>query len=216
MSVLIFANGDLSGGAWLTPYFAEADFVVAADGGVRHLLAHGRVPDLLIGDLDSVDPATVAMLEAAGVAVERQPRAKDETDLELALLRVANRGPVTTIYIFGVLGGRLDQTLANILLLAHPALAEKRIILVEKYQRAWLIQQAGQVSGEIGDTVSLIPLGGDAHIAHTSGLEWVLHDEWLRFGPARGVSNKLTAVEAHIALNHGRVLCIHTRQTWLR
>ena len=66
MSVLLFANGELAPGAWLEPYLAGATRLIAVDGGLRHLQALGRRPDLLIGDLDSISAAQLALIEAQG------------------------------------------------------------------------------------------------------------------------------------------------------
>jgi thiamine pyrophosphokinase len=216
MAVLLLANGDLGDKRWVEPLLVGATAVLAADGGANHLLRMGRLPDMVIGDLDSVGAESLRQLQAAGVAIQQYPAEKDETDLELALLYAVQQFPDEEIWVLGVLGGRLDQTLANILLLAHPALLGKRVKLVEEHQRAWLVRGKGEIVGRVGDTVSLVPLGGDVVIAETVGLKWQLRDETLSFGPARGVSNVLTAVSASIRLHQGALLCIHTDQTWGR
>ncbi|MCB8945123.1 MAG: thiamine diphosphokinase [Ardenticatenaceae bacterium] len=214
MSTLIFANGDLEQGMWLQPYLAQATRLIAADGGSRHLYLLNRPPDVIIGDLDSVTEEVRQWLQTAAAQFIIHPAAKDETDLELALLYGAQFAE--EILVFGALGGRLDQTLANILLLAHPALQGRSVQLVEPYQRAWLAAGEVVVNGRSGDTLSLIPLGGDVSIQQTTGLKWPLHDDVLQFGPARGISNVMVADEARVWVANGRLLCIHTQQTWQR
>jgi thiamine pyrophosphokinase len=213
--VLIFANGVLEETDWIIPYFDGAVAVIAADGGIRHLLTLGRRPDILIGDLDSLPDGVEGKLPEWGSEVEviRHPTAKDETDLELALLLARRRFPDATILIFGGIGGRLDQTLANILLLAHPELIGHPVRFVEQREAAWLITGESEIQGRPGDTVSLIPLGGPARVAETSGLLWPLRNEMLDFGPARGVSNEMTADRATVALASGLVLCVHRTVT---
>jgi thiamine pyrophosphokinase len=208
-NVLIFANGVIEDTDWIAPYFDRATAVVAADGGLRYLLALDRRPDILVGDLDSLPEGVEDTLPESGIEVIRHPAAKDETDLELALLLTRRRFPDSTIVIFGGFGGRLDQTLANILLLAHPELIGHPIRFVERRETAWLITGEGIIHGRAGDTVSLIPLGGPARVVETSGLLWPLRDETLQFGPARGVSNVMTAVRATVVLESGVLLCIH-------
>jgi thiamine pyrophosphokinase len=209
VAVLIFANGDIQEVEWIRPYLAGATAVIAANGGTTHLLALDNVPDVVIGDMDSLSLAERERLERAGTRFIIHPAAKDETDLELAL----SYAVITyedEILLFGTLGGRLDQTLANILLLAHPILKERRVYLVNQYERAWLVEVEGRIQGAVGDTVSLIPLGGDARILATTGLRWPLMNDVLAFGPARGVSNVMTAEVATITVESGRLLCIHT------
>jgi thiamine pyrophosphokinase len=215
MSVLIFANGDLDEIEWIHPYMAEAMAVIAANGGTNHLRRLDHLPDIVIGDLDSLSAPSRAWLQAAGVPLLQAPEDKDETDLELALLHAATHYE-EDILIFAAFGGRLDQTLANILLLAHPALAGIHIELLTPYERAWLVSAETEIHGEVGDTVSLIPLGGDVCVQSTQGLSWQLNNEKLTFGPARGVSNTLSAPTALLSISSGTLLCLHSRQSWRR
>lgn len=213
--IVIMANGELEAGEWVRPYLERAEVVIGANGGTEHLLALGVRPDVVIGDLDSLSPAVETQLADQGTSFVRRPRAKDETDLELALLYAAEHFG-SEIVVLGALGGRLDQTLANILLLVHPALEERQVTLVTAFQRAWVIRGTGRIQGVVGDRVSLIPLGGDAFIAETSGLAWPLQGETLVYGPARGVSNVLTAAEATVSVQAGQLLCVHISQAWDR
>lgn len=215
MTILIFANGDIEDYAWVQPYLDEATAVIAADGGAGHVLAAGSRPDLIIGDLDSFPPERREALEADEVEFVSYPRAKDETDLELALLH-AVRAYEEPILVLGGLGGRLDQIFANVLLLMHPDLRYRSIRFVTEHQRIWLTHGETEIRGERGDTLSLIPLGGDVHVAATAGLQWELTDEILSFGPARGLSNVMTADVARVAVKSGHLLCVYTEQGWGR
>ena len=208
MGVLIFANGEMVDVAWTRPFLSQSSHIIAADGGTRHLFRLGVPPDVVIGDMDSLTEEVSSWLAEAGSDMIRYDPVKDETDLELALLYAQKFDE--EILLFGALGGRLDQMLANILLLAHPALVDCSITLVERYERAWLITSQTEFSGQEGDTVSLIPLDGDVVVKQTIGLRWPLIDSVLSFGLARGVSNVMTAVSASVEVASGKLLCIHT------
>ena len=213
--ILIFANGVLDDGGWVASYLGRAAAVIAADGGLRHLLPLGHRPDVLIGDMDSVPPGVDA--EAMAAQTIRYPRDKNETDLELALLHAVTHYPDREVLILGGFGGRFDHMLANVLLLAHPRLLGRPIRFVDDRQSAWLLAAdppPGEtiIAGAPGDVVSLLPLSGPAHVLATTGLRWPLHDEVLAFGAARGVSNEMTAAVATVRLGAGVVLCIHVRQ----
>lgn len=215
MTILVFANGDVETTEWFQPLLHEATAVIAADGGAQHVLAAGAQPNLVIGDLDSFPPERRDEMESAGIEFVQYPRAKDETDLELALL-YAVRTYEEPVLVLGGLGGRLDQMFANILLLMHPQLRFHSIRFLTEHQRIWLTHGETEIKGERGDTVSLIPLGGDVQIAATSGLQWELADETLSFGPARGLSNVMTANVARVLVQSGHLLCVHTEQRWGR
>jgi thiamine pyrophosphokinase len=209
---LVFANGELHDGPAVQAALRQADgaMVVAADGGARLAAACGLVPDLVVGDLDSLPAAEVDRLQARGTAIERANPEKDETDLELALLAAVRRG-ATWLRIFGGAGGRVDQALANITLLTLPVLAGRDVRLVTGRQTLWLIGPGEhRLDGQVGDTVSLVPLAGDAHGVRTAALRYPLNDETLRFGPARGVSNVIAGADASVTLREGLLVVVHT------
>ena len=204
---VIFANGELPHPAAIRTSLQPDDWIIAADGGARHALACGRHPHLVIGDLDSLSSQLRSELEASGTEFHSYPAAKDETDLELALLHAVQEG-ASEIVILAALGGRLDQTIANVLLLTLPALSGTDVRIVGGVEEAFVIRHEGLIEGQLGDTVSLIPLGGDAAGVTAEGLAWPLDDDVLRFGPARGVSNVLTAKQARVQVRQGLLLCV--------
>ena len=210
MTVLIFANGVIEDVQWIRPYLQNATAVIAADGGSTHLHRLNQPPTLIIGDQDSLTPEVQGWLDEHDAHFITYPAAKDETDLELALLYAVDHF-VDELLLFGTLGGRLDQMLANILLLTHPKLNGRSVKLVTVNETAWLVTDQTTIVGNIGETVSLIPLGGDVHMKRTNGLEWPLNNEILSFGLARGISNVLHQPTATIELHSGTLLCIHTR-----
>jgi thiamine pyrophosphokinase len=214
IDVVVVAHGVLSHAHRLRPILATADRIIAADGGANWLHDQGLMPHLLVGDLDSVQLEVLAMLASAGCEIERHPSAKDETDLELALLRAAVERP-RRITVLGALGGRIDHELANILLLAMPELEGIETVLYDGLSSLFLCRRCCTVAGEPGDTLSLLPLGGDAQGIVTQGLAYPLRGETLRFGPARGMSNVLTEARATIRLEAGLLLVIHTPQRHL-
>ena len=211
MTVLIFANGIIEDVEWIRPYLPTATAIIAADGGTRHLYRLNYAPDIIIGDQDSLDDEYQQWLKQSGIQFITYPTAKDETDLELALLYAVEHFD-EEILVFGTLGGRLDQTLANVLLLTHPQLNGRIVKLITASETAWIVTHQTTIHGKIGDIVSLIPLGGDAHIKTTSGLQWPLNDDVLTFGLARGISNILTQPTATLELHSGTLLCIYTER----
>lgn len=209
---LVFANGDMNDGPRVRQALAAAPdaLVIAADGGATIAEAYGRRIDLIVGDMDSVDEVMLARLVAGGTEVERHSEQKDETDLELALRCAVERG-ATWIRIIGGLGGRLDQSLSNVYLLALPALRGCDVALVaERYEARLLLPGTHRIEGAAGDTVSLIPVSGEASGITTEHLQYPLTNEALAFGPARGVSNVMTESVAHVTLKAGVLLLVHT------
>jgi thiamine pyrophosphokinase len=207
---VIFANGDLPDPAALKRQLHPGDLLVAADGGLRHIYSLGLQPHWLIGDLDSVSAEDVQNLSSSGVRILRFPVDKNETDLELALAAVLASG-YKTIRVAGATGGRLDQTLGNLFLLQLPDLAGCDTRLENGQEEVFLIRQAVEISGTPGDILSLLPLGGPASGVWTRGLKYPLHGETLWPERTRGISNVLLETSAHVQLERGVLICIHTR-----
>ena len=195
-----------------------ADLVVAADGGAVTLDALGRRPDRLVGDLDSAPAQLVAALEAAGTVVERHPTDKEASDLELALASALGRSGGSSddeVVVLGATGGgRLDHEVANLLLLADPALAGRSVRLVHGPATARVVhgRERLELRGRPGDLVSILSVGGDATGVSTEGLRWPLADATLPMGRSRGISNEIVADSASVSLRDGRLLVVHTSQ----
>jgi len=192
------------------------ELVIAADGGYASAGRLGFAPDLLIGDLDSIDAETHARAAAAGLAVERASPDKDASDTELAVLEARRRG-ADRITVLGALGGpRLDHALANIWLLAHPSLGGTETVLLDSVTRLSIVRAPDasgkpvtrRVDGQSGATITLLPLGGEVTGVTTDGLRYPLRDEPLHVGPARGLSNVRTATTASVRVRAGRLLVV--------
>jgi thiamine pyrophosphokinase len=205
-AVIVASAPQLDISAYLE-HIRAADLLIAADGGALPLLRAGIVPHVAIGDMDSISSAGLAELEAHGVTPQRFPREKDETDLELALLHAA-KAQATEIDILGALGGRWDHTLANVALLALPELRGRRARLLADGQTLFLVRDAATLEGQAGDTISLLPLAGDAHGVTTRGLRYPLNDATLSYERARGVSNVLLDPPGHVSLREGVLLVV--------
>lgn len=209
---LVFANGDLNDGPAVQAALAAAPdgLVIAADGGARLALDCGRVPDVLVGDLDSLSDDEVQDLRVLGATIRRFSAHKDETDLELALLEAVDQ-QAAWIRVIGAVGGRVDHMLANLYLLLLPGLAGRDVRLVSGAQSLWLVAPGTHtLHGAAGDTVSLLPLVPGVEGVTTGGLAYPLRDEPLLFGPARGVSNVMQESTARVTLRAGQLLVVHT------
>jgi thiamine pyrophosphokinase len=212
VTAFIFANGATDDGPLVRRELAAASdaWVIAADGGARQAQYYGLPIHTVIGDLDSLDDAEIALLTEQGVEIQRFPPEKNETDLELALL-LAARKKVSRIRLFSALGDRLDQTLSNIYLLALTPLRNMDVRLIAGKQQAWIVYPGHTIiQGTKDDTISLIPIAGEAQGIRTENLYYPLRNETLSFGPARGVSNVMQSETAHVHFDDGVLLIVHT------
>jgi thiamine pyrophosphokinase len=188
---------------------AGAGLVVAADGGSLTLDRWGIVPDLLVGDLDSVSSEKATELGRRGARIVPFPPQKDQSDLELAM-RYALESGADDIVILGAFGGRLDHALANVLLLADPAYRGVGIRAVqgETQIRAAFGPSEMALRGPAGSIVTLLPVRTDANGVRARGLLYPLDRETLHFGRSRGLSNVVTSLPASVSLESGVLLVI--------
>ncbi len=212
MRTIIFANGDASDPDTVKCWTDRADLIIAADGGTRNALSAGVMPHVVIGDLDSLTEADRAQLEQSGVQLIVYPTRKDNTDLELAL-RYARKQQATEIIIFSALGGRWDQSLANLMLLTLPELAQVPTRVVDHSLSIQVIRDRAEITGQVGDTLSLIALKGDAQGVTIEGCEYPLNDATLPFGATLGISNVFTQPTARITVQQGQILALHAQRT---
>ncbi len=210
--IIIFANGDLPDIDKVRAILRDDDYIICADGGTRHASALDLKPALVIGDMDSADSALLKKLQADGVPLELYPRDKNETDLELAIQRAIELGP-RKVVIVAALGGRMDQTLANIALLSDIRLSTFDFRLDDGVEEILFCRDQAEIKGRSGDIVSLIPWGGPVHGVQTQDLKWQLNSETLYPDKTRGISNEMISDVANIKISKGLLLIVHTRKS---
>ena len=205
MRALIVLGGDAPEPELLRACSKNADLTIAADSGLAAFDAAGLAPDLLIGDMDSIDPALLGRY--AALPQERLCCVKDDTDgvhaVDVALARGAER-----ITLLGALGGRMDHALANLMLLvrAHRGGAFAEILGGGVH----VIRVPGEavLRGAKGDTVSFLPLG-DARGVTLTGFFYPLDRHDLHSDYPLGVSNVVTQDEASVSVQDGDLLMFH-------
>lgn len=210
--IIIFANGELPDIDRARPLLRTDDYVICADGGTRHALALDRQPDLVVGDMDSLEKGQWQKLKVAEIPIELYPHDKDETDLELALQRAIQLEP-KEILIIAALGGRLDQTIGNLALLSDIRLSAYNTRFDDGLEEVFFCRDRAEVHGRSGDILSLIPWSGAVQGVQTQGLRWSLNHETLYLEKTRGISNEMLGDSASISIGSGLLLIVHRRQS---
>lgn len=212
MKAVIVAHGEVDPSD--RGLLADADLVIAADGGGFALERWGVLPQLAVGDFDSFGIERANALARKGVKVVAHPVAKAESDLELAL-RCAIEQQAAEIVILGAFRGeRLDHELANVMLLADPAYRGRTITAIRANTRVLALHGGSEyiIDAPVGSDLTLLPVSGDATGVRTTGLRYPLRGETLHFGRSRGLSNVVALRPASVTLEHGVLLVIETRE----
>jgi thiamine pyrophosphokinase len=207
----IFLNGAPDPPDLLRRIAGRADLVVAADGGARYALDAGVVPDLVVGDMDSLGEALTREVQERGALLERYPVRKDKMDGHLAVLAVRDRG-ATEVDLLCAAGGRFSALFA----VPHILLASERIglraTMVADWGEAFVLEAGSRtVAGDPGDSVSVFPFTGPATGVTLEGFGYPLADARLEIGDTLGFHNELIGGTGRISVEGGALLVIHEK-----
>lgn len=202
MTALIVGNGEVS--EKIKPLLPKNAYVICADGGFRHMDKLGLIPDIVIGDMDSVK----ADLHNEKTIV--YPVRKNFTDSEIAVNHAIDNGFLELVLV-GFTGTRMDHTLTNVFLLKSISERGVKARIIDEHNIIRYAEKENMLCGKKGDIVSIIPIGGDVSGITTEGLDYPLFSETLEFGKGRGVSNVMTGDECKITINNGSALIIQSK-----
>ena len=199
--VYIFLRCGISSAAFYHTHYRESrnegDLVICANGGYRVARELGLHPDLLIGDLDSLERD-----EVEG-EVLKYPAEKDFSDFELALLKAEEFHPDSVI-VYGALGGRKDHELTNILVLAFSSIP---LVFIEEEVEIYNVIHTLRLEGRRGSICSLLSFGGPCFVEEIRGFRYHLQQEEL-LPSSRGLSNIILEDEACISIKRGNLIAV--------
>ena len=213
MRAAIFLHGSPDSPGLIRHVAGRADLVVAADGGARYALKAGVMPDLVVGDMDSLGEDFARKIERRGATLERHPVRKDKMDGHLAVLAARERG-ATAADLLCAAGGRLGALFAT----PHILLAAERIGLrstvVADRGRMFVIEAGTRtVHGTPQDSISIFPLSGPAAGVTLEGMEYPLENASLQPGDTLGFHNELIGTEARVSVGEGALLVVQETES---
>lgn len=197
MRAVVIGSGDIKNYEYIKSKLYDDDFIICADGGYNHAKRMNIKPDVLLGDFDSARD-----FEEISDRIE-YPVRKDFTDGEIAVNYAVEHG-FDDVLMLGFTGDRLDHTITDILLLMKC----KNGVLIDDNNEIRILRTSIEIEGKKGQTVSILPINGDAVGITTNGLEYPLDSETLYFGASRGVSNVMTEDKCEITIKSGMAIVI--------
>lgn len=212
----IFTGGQVFADSFLelAPMPGKNDLVIAADSGYLTALRLGVTPDILLGDLDSLDRSMLTPSELEKMEKILVPAIKDDTDTQLAVDTAIGRG-AGNIYIVGGLGGRLDHTLSSVFLLEYIAQHGVGGMMTDGRNRVHIMcahgdKQTFTVEREY-KYLSLVALADVCRGVSVTGVFYPLDNVELTRRYSYAISNEITAECAQISLGDGVMLVIESR-----
>ena len=206
--VVIVGGGTI--GTYALSDIREGDYIIGVDRGASWLISRGIIPDVAIGDFDSVNPTELDEIRKKVGQVDEHPRGKDRTDMELALDHAISLRP-KELDIYGAVGTRLDHTMATIYLLER--LKEKGIsgVIWDKHNKVRIVDSRMIVKKDTRFRyVSILPVTDTIDVT-LSGFVYDLSRALIRRGQTVGISNEIKREWATIEVHHGHALVIQSR-----
>jgi len=198
---LIFIGGD-SPHPNVRQHLPTNAYVIAADSGYAHAIAMGFTPNELVGDMDSITPVDLTDAHDSNVLITQFPTDKDLTDTEIAIASAIARHSTHITVVSGG-GDRFDHVLGMVHSLSSCALTVNTNLLMGTARVSYATYtKEFRINSQPGNTLSLIPLGGDA-IVTTTGLQWELNNDTMQSFASRGVSNIASGESVTISVTTG-------------
>lgn len=216
--ILIVSGGKIAENfakEWINAY--QPDYIIAADFGMEFMRDAELLPDMIIGDFDSVSAGTLAYFkEKAGICWKQLNPVKDDTDTEFAIRQAILLG-TEEITILGATGSRLDHVLGNIALLGIGLKEHVAMQLVDANNRIRMVDQPVKLlkAEQFGSYISLIPYAGDVKGVTLKGFLYPLEEYHMSSFSSLGISNEIVEEEAEILFREGILLVVEARDNAL-
>lgn len=190
----------------------QYDMIVAVDSGLETLEALGKLPDQIVGDLDSVDPSVLKKYrEMDGVTVEEHRPEKDETDTELALMAAAKNG-CGSVDLLGALGGRMDHAIGNVQLIYQFYRQGMEVRIYDEQNCLYLLGTGKLFHKDelYGRYISFLPMTEIVEGLTLKGFKFPLNHRRIELGSSLCISNELNGSTGVMDLDRGILLCVES------
>ena len=203
---IIVSGGSIGDYSYYKNKIKEDDFIICADGGIKHLLEMGIYPHLWLGDFDSCKFCEIVsknpkLKEVETITLNTK---KNETDTHYACIKAIDRG-YKEIVIWGALSGRIDHAISNIHLLEFLKNNGAKGTIEDEKNTLCLCSEELIIQKK-RKYLSILPISSSAVIKSTNGLLYPMENFTLTRDISMGVSNEIINEEASISLSSGLVL----------
>jgi len=201
MKILISIGGNCSSN--IKQKF-EYEKVIGVDSGVEHLNKFAITPDLIIGDLDSIDKNLLTESAKKNIEIIKYPKNKDQTDFEIAL-DYAQKLEFESIDIIGGENGEIDHLLSIFMTISINKCSDKTTWF---YGKQKILFNPKSISINLNQIFSLIPLSNIKNL-NISGAKWNLQNKNIDFGSTSTLRNESVERLIKISCDEGKYCIIY-------
>ncbi|MFH1454328.1 MAG: thiamine diphosphokinase [Armatimonadota bacterium] len=207
--VIILANGQIEDLRFYRNIINDEDFIICANGGTYLAFLLGITPDMIIGDIDSIDKNMVKQLQRRNTDLifKKYPKDKDKSDLELAIDDAVLLNP-GEIIVLAALGGRIDHELINIFLPLSRKEYLNKIKFLSQDSELYILDKKTKINGRKDKILTLVPLTPHVKNVLTNGLRYEIKNKDINWGSSLTLSNIIVKDEVSIEYKKGMLLAV--------
>ena len=206
---VIFLNGEYNySQKFIDKLVSENTVCFCADGGANFTFKYGKVPEMIIGDLDSIEKEILEFYRNKNVLIKKFPKDKDFTDFELILKEIEeiekDKKYLDKIFVVGGLGKRIDMTLSNLFLMEK----HKNLVFLEENEEIFYAEKPFALENKKGYGFSIIPISEKVEKLTLKGFKFETDKIDVKRESSRLVSNVIYQNEANVEFAKGKLIII--------
>ena len=206
---VIFLNGEYKySQEFMDRLVSEETICFCADGGANFAFQYGKVPEIIIGDLDSIEKKVLEYYKSKNVLIKKFPKDKDFTDFELILKEInkisENKNFVEKIFVVGGLGKRIDMTLSNLFIMEK----YKNLVFLQENEEIFYAEKSFVLKNKKECEFSIIPISEKVEKLTLKGFKFETDKIDVKRENSRLVSNVILENEASVEFENGKLIII--------
>ena len=206
---VIFLNGEYKySQEFMDKLISENTVCFCADGGANFAFKYGKMPEVIVGDLDSIEKGVLEYYEKKNVLMKKFPKDKDFTDFELILKEInkisKNKNFVEKIFVVGGLGKRIDMTLSNLFIMEK----YKNLVFLQENEEIFYVEKSFVLKNKKEYEFSIIPISEKVEKLTLKGFKFETDKIDVKRESSRLVSNVIVENEASVEFENGKLIII--------
>ena len=206
---VIFLNGEYKySQEFMDKLVSKNAVCFCADGGANFAFKYGKIPEVIVGDLDSIEKKVLEYYKSKNILIKKFPKDKDFTDFELILKEInkisENKNFVEKIFVVGGLGKRIDMTLSNLFIMEK----YKNLVFLQENEEIFYTEKSFVLKNKKEYEFSIIPISEKVEKLTLKGFKFETDKIDVKRESSRLVSNVILENEASVEFENGKLIII--------
>ena len=203
---VIFLNGEYKySQEFMDRLVSEETICFCADGGANFAFQYGKVPEMIIGDLDTIEKKVLEYYKSKNILIKKFPKDKDFTDFELILKEISkDNNYMKKIFVVGGLGKRIDMTLSNLFIIEK----YKNLVFLQENEEIFYAEKSFVLKNKKECEFSIIPISEKVEKLTLKGFKFETDKIDVKRESSRLVSNVILENEASVEFENGKLIII--------